>query len=120
MTPTIPTGRRLWAALNHAGVKLSAHAGKLRFDAPAGTMTPELLAMLSARKAELLAIIAGDYLAAAMALVASINAPDHRAAMAEWFAERAAIREYDGGMIRPHAERLAYINLAAAVEGRTL
>lgn len=120
MTPTNPTGRRLWAALNHAGVKLSAHAGKLRFDAPAGTMTPELLAMLSACKAELLAIIAGDYLAAALALVASIDTPDERAAMAEWFDERAAIREYDGGMTRPHAQRLAYIDLAAAVEGTTI
>lgn len=38
----------------------------------------------------------------------------------EWFLERAAIREYDGGMSRAEAERLAVEDVRDELEGRGL
>jgi hypothetical protein len=36
----------------------------------------------------------------------------------EWFEERAAIRQYEGGLDRTEAERLAVQDVAAELEGR--
>ena len=44
------------------------------------------------------------------------NDPKPYDAAAEYFGERAAIREYDGGLDRKEAERLAEIDLAAWLE----
>jgi hypothetical protein len=52
----------LLADLRRAGVLLTADGDRLSFDAPIGVMTLALLAMLKARKAELLAVLKGDYL----------------------------------------------------------
>jgi acyl-CoA hydrolase len=81
-------------------------------------MTRDMLATLKARKPELLAVLRGDYLSAAAALVMKIADPDYRAELVYLFDERAAICQYDGGQARCDAERQAYIELARAVEGR--
>lgn len=36
----------------------------------------------------------------------------------EWWAERASIREYDGGMSRADAERAAVLDVERELEGR--
>jgi len=90
---------------------------RLTFDAPAGTLTPDLRGLMKARKPELLAVVRGDYLRAALAMVLDEPEPDRQNALAEWFDEQAGIGEYDGSMSRGEAERSAYIALCRAVEG---
>lgn len=113
----LPTGRKLLADLRRAGVLLSAKREGLTFDAPAGAMTPQLRAAVKAHKPELLAVLAGDYLGAAFALLLTLPDPAQREALAERFDERAGIHQYDGNLSRGEAERQAYIELARAVEG---
>ena len=47
----------------------------------------------------------------------SIPDPDRRAELVYLFDERAGICQHDGGMSRGEAERIAYRELARAVEG---
>ncbi len=107
---------KLLADLKRAGVVLSIDGGRLLFDAPAGAMTPDLLAAVKARKPELLAVLTGDYLGAAFALLVTIPDPQRREALAEAFDERAGICQHGGGMSRGEAERQAYIEVARLVE----
>lgn len=109
----------LLAHLRRAGVLLTAKGDRLAFDAPAGAMTPEVVAMLKARKPELLAVLRGDYLHAAAALVLSIPDSRQRAALAHLFDERTGICQYDGNMSRGEAERAAYRDLARTVSDPT-
>jgi hypothetical protein len=94
---------------------LTANGDRLAFDAPAGAITPAVVAMLKARKPELLAVLRGDYLTAAAALVLSIPDSHQRAALAHLFDERTGICQYDGNMSRGEAERTAYRDLARTV-----
>lgn len=116
MTPLAPTAAKLLSDLRRARVILSTNGERLVFDAPAGAMTPAVQAMLKFRKPELLAMLRGDYLNAAAALVQSLADPDRHEAMAELFDERAGICQYDGGMRRGEAERMAYRQLALTVD----
>jgi len=68
--------------LARRGIRLEAHGERLRYF-PRSAVTPDLLDRLKAHKGELLASI-------------------------ERFEERAAIMEFDGGLSRPEAERLAW------------
>ena len=52
------TGPELLADLDARGVHLTARGDRLEYDAPAGAMTPELMAQLKTNKGELLAILA--------------------------------------------------------------
>ena len=108
MTASPPTAAKMLADLRRAGVVLTANGDRLAFDAPAGAMTPAVRAMLKARKPELLAVLRGDYLNAAAAMVLSHPDPEQRAELAYLFDERAGICQYDGGMSRSEAERIAY------------
>jgi len=48
---------------------------------------------------------------AAVALIEKQPDPDRRANLRERFEHRAAVAEYDGGLSRPEAERLAFREL---------
>lgn len=78
MTPAV-----LLATLHAAGVVLTLDGSALRYRAPKGIMTPDLLQQLAQHKAALLALV-------------------------DAFEERAAIMEYDGHLPREDAERLAW------------
>lgn len=67
--------------LDRRGIRLEAHGDRLRYH-PRLALTPELLDRLKAHKAELLKAL-------------------------ERYEERAAIREYEAGLSREEAERLA-------------
>jgi hypothetical protein len=67
--------------IERRGIRLEAHGDRLRYH-PRSALTPDLLDRLKAHKAELLEAI-------------------------ERFEERAAIMEFDAGLSRPEAERLA-------------
>ena len=116
MTAPLPTAAKLLTDLRRAGVVLSVNGDRLAFDAPAGAMTPAVVATLKARKPELLAVLSGDYLSAAAALLVTIADPDQRAELAYLFDERAGICQYDGGMSRGEAERIAYRDLARRMD----
>jgi hypothetical protein len=120
MTRAPTTGRSLYHALRRGDIVLAANGDRLAFDCPVGVMTPERLTEIKARKPELLAVVRGDYLHAALALV--LDEPDRcrQEDLAEFFDERAGIGEYDAGMDRYTAERFAYIHLCRAVEGGTI
>jgi hypothetical protein len=68
--------------LRRLGIRLEADGERLRYF-PRSALTPDLLDQLKAHKADLLALI-------------------------ERFEERAAILEFDAGLIRREAERLAW------------
>lgn len=54
------TGAALLQTLTGRGVVLTAEAGKLRYKAPAGTMTPDLRRQLEAHKAALVALLSAQ------------------------------------------------------------
>lgn len=54
-----PAARQLIRELCNRGVTLTARADGLAYDAPAGAMTPQLLAALAACKGELMARLSG-------------------------------------------------------------
>jgi hypothetical protein len=78
--------RDLFLRLIRAGVVLSISSeGRLSFDAPKDCLD-DLLPLMLANRDDLLALV-------------------------EQFEERAAIREYDGGLDRSEAERLAFADV---------
>jgi hypothetical protein len=109
------TARMLFHRCRKAGIALAVDGDGIAFDAPPGVVVP--VDDLRACKAELLAVLRGDYLNAAAALVKRVADPDERADLAYRFDERAGICEFDGNMSRSQAERQAYIELAKSMEG---
>lgn len=108
------TALELIADLARRDIRLAVRGGdRLSYDCPAGVMTSDLKQMLVARKQEVLAVLAGDWCAAAMALLDRVADPDLQADLRLRFEERAAIIEHDGGLPKSEAERLAYQELAS-------
>lgn len=133
----IPTPVEIVAEARRRGIVLSAVAGKLRCDAPAGALDSDLKAALTAHKPAVLALVLRDRLDAPdwrQRLARSSGTfvddagpalpdppivepadPNLAAALASWppewraaWDERAGIMEFDGGMSRPEAELAAY------------
>jgi hypothetical protein len=110
---TTVTIGKLLSDLRRAGASFSVAGDRLSYVAPAGLITTAVVDTLRARKAELLAVLRGDYLnAAAAALVFRVPDCDRRNDLAQAFDERAGICQYDGNLSRAEAERTAYIELA--------
>ena len=108
------TARLLFHQCRRAGIILAADGDGISFDAPPGVAVP--VDELVKCKAELLAVLQGDYLGAAFALLLTIPDPDQREALASLFDERAGICQRNGAMNRADAQRQAYIKLAKLVE----
>ena len=104
------TARDLCHLCRKAGIILAADADRITFDAPAAVAVP--IKEIRQCKAELLALLRGDYLNAAAALVLTVDDSDQRAELAHLFDERAGICQYEDGMSRRVAERQAYMQLA--------
>ena len=113
------TGRGLFLALLKFGIILTPIGDRLTFNCPDGAMTPNRLEAMKARKVELLAIVRGDYLHAASALLLDEPDTERRTALAEEFDERAGIGQYDAGLDRGTAERSAYVHLCRTIEEGT-
>lgn len=107
------TARALLHHCREAGITLAGDADGITFDAPPGVAVP--VDDIRQAKPELRAVLNGDYLNAALAMLLNEPDPDRREALAEAFDERAGICQYDGNMSRGEAERQAYIELARAV-----
>ena len=93
----------LLATLKRLDVRLEPRGDRLRVDAPAGTITPDLREAMITHKVELLALLAGGRAPTIIEHPGQLS-PDWRI---EW-EERAAIREIDGGLLREHAEYAAF------------
>ena len=106
----------LMTELRARGIELAAMGDRLRYR-PVDAVPPGLLTQLRVHKAELMTILrAGDYWARqAAALLAPVADPDLRADLRELFEHRAAICEFDGGLDRTEAERVAFAELRAAM-----
>lgn len=84
---------------------------------PVQRMTPALRAALLEREVEIRAINKGHWHQAALALLARVEDLDRRADLRLRYEERAGILEHDAGNSRFNAELLAYLEIAAEVDG---
>lgn len=112
---TAPTA--LLDELRRYGIELRAEGNRLRYR-PVDAISPVLLTQLRIHKAELMIILqTGDYWARhAAALLSGVADPDLRADLRELFEHRAAVCEFEGGLSRTDAERLAFGELQAAMK----
>ncbi|MCH7884414.1 MAG: hypothetical protein IIC01_04110 [Planctomycetes bacterium] len=112
------TGEVLLEQLRERDIRLSANGDRLVVDAPRGALTEQLRGTLREHKAELLAIVTAPDLWArrAAALLSGVADPDLRADLRELFEHRAAVCEFDGGLSRTDAERVAFGELQAAMK----
>ena len=90
----------LLSELRDLGILVRAVGTRLDLDAPRGALGESLLARVREAKPALMALLAAE-----------MGSGDECDA-AELFEERAAIREYDCGLSRPLAERLAARDVA--------
>jgi hypothetical protein len=107
------TAKRIYRQCRAAGISLAASGGALIVSAPAGVVLP--LVELAAAKAELVAVLAGDYLGASFELLKRLPDPAQRMALAEEFDRR--VQDHHGGDGDwGLAVKRAYIDLARTVE----
>ena len=93
------------ANLTAAGVRIAADGEGLCYDGPPGAVTPELLAGLRAEKAGLMLVATGSW---------RVELDGWPEDLRDEWAERAAIREFDGLQPRDLAERAAYLEVREA------
>lgn len=112
------TGEVLLEQLRERDIRLSANGDRLVVDAPRGALTEQLRGTLREHKVELLAIVTAPDLWArrAAVLLSGVADPDRRADLRELFEHRAAVCEFDGGLSRTDAERVAFGELQAAMK----
>ncbi len=111
------TGEVLLEQLRERDIRLSANGDRLVVDAPRGTLTERLRGTLREHKAELLAIVTAPDLWArrAAALLSGVADSGLQADLRELFEHRAAVCEFDGGLSRADAERVAIGELQATM-----
>src|SRR6267378_1323804 len=78
------------------GIFLAADGDTITFDAPGEVAVP--VDQIRSFKAELLAVLNGEYLKAALELVRGVSDQEERHSLTEYFEERAGICQYEGGM----------------------
>jgi len=127
--------REILATCERLDVRLSAKGDKLVVDAPRGALTPDLRATLTVHKPGILANLAarpdgrgdslptvdppGTWARRAAALLATIDDPSRRVALREDFEHRAGVCEFDGGLGRDEAERVALVEIESKLRART-
>ena len=92
--------------LRCSGATVEVAGDRLRIDAPVGLVTAKLVEQMRAHKTELIELLCASPCAGVR--IEDLS-PDWRV---EW-EERAAIREYDGGQVREHAEAEALREIVA-------
>lgn len=107
------TASAILAEARRRGIRLSDRDGRLRYEARPGAMTAELRAALAEHKPAVLELLRAE-------AAPAIEEETWRAELAcaspgfrEWWAERAAILEFDAGLDRAAAEANAYEDVMA-------
>ena len=101
--------RQLLEDLQYAGATVEVTGDRLRIDAPVGVVTADFVEQMRAHKAELIELLCASPCSGVR--IEDLS-PDWRV---EW-EERAAIREYDGGQAREHAEAEALREIVARMK----
>ena len=110
------TARHLFHVCRKAGINLSAKAGSIAFEAPAGVLTTDLRSKLSRIKSELLAVLNRYYDLAAVELVRRETLPgEYRDDLVTAFDEQCR-NCVNGGMGLGEAQRITYVALAKKIE----
>lgn len=96
----------LLTEIQERGLRLECQAGRLHYFAPSGSVSPALRKRLIARRSELIEMLRCPG--------SSRQVPDPATPLSDWspemveaYEERAAIMEFDGGLLRHVAERHA-------------
>lgn len=108
------TALRLFRHCRKVGISIAADGAFIAIEAPKDVVIP--VDAIQIVKAELLALLRGEYLRAALELALRHNDLEQREALVEWYDERAGICEYQGNLPREEAEQAAYVQLAQLVE----
>src|SRR5688572_28423063 len=104
------TARALFHRCRKAGIILAADGDAITFDGPPGVVIA--VNELRQLKPELLPVLNGDYLSAAIALARRVSVPLRREALAQAFDQRVGDRLR--GTSRGEGLRWAYIQMARA------
>lgn len=89
------------------GITLQANGCALRVNWRRAEPSPELIARIKAKKAEILLLLSDSTQEASLQEQAFTRDPDPDALAEDW-AERTAIIEHEGGIPRAHAENVAW------------
>jgi hypothetical protein len=108
------TPARLLFDLQRAGFRVSAVGNDLAIDGPLEHLDDATKAAIRRHKQKLLGYCRPSWGYALAKLLADLDA-DQRESLRFQFEERAGIAEYDGGMDRYAAERLAFDEVASVV-----
>jgi len=98
----------LLRSLEDQDIRIEAHDGRLRVDAPSGALTPELRQTLTAHKPQLITMLTVDWCAKARNFIATLPDESLRPMLEDYFEETAATLEYEQNRPREEAERNAY------------
>ena len=123
MSAVTDSARLLLTDLDRLGVELLADGDRLRFR-PQTVVDSQMRRRMARYKEGLIEALSDDGMVEApgrwaqyaSALLATVADVERRVALRDLFEERAAICEYDGGMLREEAEQVAFEELRAAVD----
>lgn len=101
--------KQLLEDLRCSGATVEVAGDRLRIDAPVGLVTVELVEQMRTHKLQLIELLRAT---PCVGVLIEDLSPDWRV---EW-EERAAIREYDGGQAREHAEAEALREIVARMK----
>jgi hypothetical protein len=108
------TACALFHRCRKAGIALAPDGDGITFDAPSNVQVP--VDEIRQVKPEMLAVLRGNYLEAAAALVSRLPDPRPRQVLASLFDERVRTLRQGGTMSGGEALRQAYVELARTVE----
>lgn len=94
--------------LETQGVIVTACDGRIRLDAPRGILTPDVRERIRAWKSEIMDALLQPWARRLSAMLSPMGDADARQMFRDLFEERAGIFEYEGGLSRDEAERLAF------------
>jgi hypothetical protein len=109
------TSARLLHDLQRAGFQLSIAGVDLAIDGPLERLDADALAMIRQHKAALIRYCAPSAAWKLEKRLADLN-PDQREHLRYAFNERAGIAEFDGGMDRREAEKIAFDEVVAEID----
>jgi hypothetical protein len=94
--------------LQTQGVIVTACDGRLRLDAPKGILTPDVQDRIRASKSGIMDALRQPWARRLSAMLSAMDDADARQMLRDLFEERAGIFEYECGLAREEAERLAF------------